>query len=483
MSIRKSLALSFLDRYAGLAISVASSIILARLLTPADLGAFSIVMALLALAATVRDFGAGNYLVQERDLTHDRIRAVWAVQLGLGVLLAALVALISHPTALFYGDERMRPIMLVMAVNYLVNPFGSITYAWLIREMRYDAIAWMRFSAAVAGAAVSVALAYRGHGPISLAWGHLASTCVNAVVAGAFRPPGYPWMPGLRDIGQVISFGGQLTVTGVITTLAAGAPEFFLGKLQSMAAAGFYSRANGLVSMFGRLVTDAVHPVALSVFSREVRHGESLRAPFLHAYSYLSVLSWSFCGALACLAHPVVRLLYGDQWSASIDLTRWLALGLALTAALPLCTAALVGAGQVRPMLYATVITFVATVIAAGVGAGFGLASLGICLALASLVSGAAWLHVTKGVVGFSWRDLAGASAHGACVAGAASVAPAIVLLWFGPAPSEIATPLLIGVVGGMIGFGLAAMLLPHPIAQEGQRLLAIMRRRVPESR
>lgn len=479
MSTRKSLALSFLDRYAGLAISVGATMVLARLLTPADVGVFSVVMALLALAATVRDFGAGNYLVQERELTQDRIRAVWAVQLGLGLCLAMMVALASGPMAAFYGDARMRPIMLVLAVNYLVNPFGSITYAWLMREMRYGAIATMRFSASLAGTLVAVGLAYDGQGPISLAWGNLASTMANAAVAVLFRPRGYPWLPGLREIGRVLAFGGQLTVTSVLNTISAGAPEFFLGKLQNLAAAGYYSRANGLVAMFSRLVTDATYPVALSLFSRESRLGRDLSAAFLRAFAYLTASSWSFSAALICLAHPTVRVLYGAQWDASVDLTRWLAVVLALMAPVPLCTAALVGSGQVRPMLRATILTLASTLVAAGIGACLDLAALGACLVVAALVSGAAWLRITQQVVGFPLRAIWSMGARSALVALITAVAPAVALLWFGAVPVHVVPPLALGVAGGGAGFLFAVMVLRHPLGDEVRRLGTTLKMRV----
>lgn len=61
--------------------------IIARLLTPGEIGVFSVTMVLLAFVGTVRDLGAGEYLVQEKELTTQRIKAVWAVQLGLGLVL------------------------------------------------------------------------------------------------------------------------------------------------------------------------------------------------------------------------------------------------------------------------------------------------------------------------------------------------------------------------------------------------------------
>ena len=174
VSVRKSLAYSFLDRYASLLIGIVSTMVLARLLTPAELGVFSVAMAMLAIAATVRDMGAGNYLLQEKDLTSDRIRAVWALQLGLGVL-------------------------------------------------------------------VSIAMAWQGHGAVSLAWGSLCATIVNAGVSIFYRPGHFPWLPGVREMGRVLAFGTKLTTSSILTTIAKASPDFFLAKLQGMAAAGLPS--------------------------------------------------------------------------------------------------------------------------------------------------------------------------------------------------------------------------------------------------
>ena len=76
MSIRKSLVYSYLDRYASLVVSIVSSMVIARVLTPEDIGVFSVTMVLISFVATVRDLGAGQYLIQEKELTTDRIRAV-----------------------------------------------------------------------------------------------------------------------------------------------------------------------------------------------------------------------------------------------------------------------------------------------------------------------------------------------------------------------------------------------------------------------
>jgi len=474
MSTRKSLAFSFLDRYASLAISVASSMVIARLLTPTEIGVFSVTMVLLMFVATVRDSGAGQYLEQERELTSERIRAVWAVQLGLGLGLACVVLLASYPVALFYHEPRMRNIMLVVALNYAINPFGSLTYAWLMREMRFESVALMRFSAGLSGALVSIFLAWQHHGPISLAFGALASTLANALIAVYHRPKSFPWLPGVAEIRRVLAFGSKLTASTLITVLANNAPELFLGKLQSLTAAGLYSRSNGLVQMFNRLFVDAVGAVCLPWFARQSREHGSFVEPFLKSTAYVTAFGWSFCLALVCLAQPVVRLLYGHQWDQAVDLVRLLAVAMAFSVPAALCEVALLSSGAVGTIARVTIFSAIQSVAFVALGASQGLLVLGIAMITAAAVTATLWLRATARHIDLPLLGLLITLRKSAAVALMAVIGPMIALWIYGPYPAVLVMPLVLGGGGGLAGFVAGVLVVRHPLLEE---VLPIYRR------
>src|SRR4029450_13030087 len=107
MSTRRAFAFSFGDRYVGLVVHTVSAMVIARLLSPSEIGVYSITMVLVAFIATFRDLGAGQYLVQKTELGIDDIRATWAVQLSLGLFFGLLVASACWPVAAFYNEPRM----------------------------------------------------------------------------------------------------------------------------------------------------------------------------------------------------------------------------------------------------------------------------------------------------------------------------------------------------------------------------------------
>lgn len=467
MNTRKSLAFSFVDRYASLLVSVISSMVIARLLTPADIGVFSVTMVLLMFVATVRDLGAGQYLVQEKELTVDRIRAVWAVQLGLGLLLAFLVFLASYPVAVFYEEPRMHNIMLVVALNYAINPFGSLTYAWQMREMRFDIIALIRFSASLAGAVMSVVLAWQDFGPMSLALGSLATTVVNAVMATIFRPIHFPWLPGLKEIKRVLSFGSRMTATSILNTIANGAAELLLGKLQSMDAAGLFSRATGLVGMIGRLLIDASYSVAISLFAKKAREQGGFVPAFLKAMSYVTVIAWPACFFLILLADPIIRFLYGAQWGASVGLVRFLAVATMFHGVVAICHAALVATGCATRILKTTVATTLITLLFIYFGSIEGLLELSLAVAVGSAINAFIWIFVTINIVKFSVLQLMELFVKSILVSVMAAVGPLLIAINYGWSSEDVIPQLIFGLILFFVGWIFGVLVLRHGIFYE----------------
>ncbi len=223
--VRRALALSFLATNAATLISFASAMVIARVLTPAEIGVYSVASALVAVLHQIRSFGIANYLVQEVELTHDRIRTAFGWTLVTSWTLALVVLAASFPAAAFYGDPGVASVMKVLALNFLLAPFGGIAMALLGREMRFGARAVLEISSALALAGTSIALALRGFAYMSLAWGSLAGIVVGIVVANAYRPAGLPWLPSFRDTRRVIRYGAPSMIADIIRTLRVATPR------------------------------------------------------------------------------------------------------------------------------------------------------------------------------------------------------------------------------------------------------------------
>ena len=80
-SVRKSLLLSIAQKHTVALIGLISTVVLARILTPDEFGVFGVAFAVVSIAASFREFGTGEFLVKENKITHETLRAVFAMNL------------------------------------------------------------------------------------------------------------------------------------------------------------------------------------------------------------------------------------------------------------------------------------------------------------------------------------------------------------------------------------------------------------------
>ena len=99
-SPRRAIAFSLTTQYGIILTNLLTTAVVSRLLLPEEVGVFSIAAAFVALGLALRDFGSSEYIVQEKELTRDRIRTAFGVTLGISWMLAAVVALLAP----FAGD-------------------------------------------------------------------------------------------------------------------------------------------------------------------------------------------------------------------------------------------------------------------------------------------------------------------------------------------------------------------------------------------
>lgn len=129
LSIRRSLVLSFAQRNITLVIGFLSSLAIVRLLTPNEIGVFSIGAVIVSFLHIVRDMGVSNYLIQEEELSTARIRSAQAIMWITSCSIATLLGLSSYWVGDFYSEPGVALTMQVLAVGFVLLPFGAVTVA------------------------------------------------------------------------------------------------------------------------------------------------------------------------------------------------------------------------------------------------------------------------------------------------------------------------------------------------------------------
>jgi len=463
--IRGAVYLAFVARYASLAIQMLTVAILARLLTPPEIGVFSVSLAVVFVAQALRDLGVGNYIVQERDLKPEHLRTALGVALAISWSLAGILFLLAGHLAELYREPGVERVLHVVTFIFLVNPLAIPAQALLARELRFGALTVVEVASATAQMVVSIALAIRGASYMSLAYGQLAAGLARtATLIGLEHNWNLLW-PSLREWRRVVSFGAPVSSASLVNSLGNSGPELIIGRVLGFGPVAFYGRAMGLINLFWQAVLSAVMNVATPSFAHARRQGSNLKRDFLHAVELLTGVAWPFYVLVACMALPLIRIAYGSQWDASANLARILCFGGATNALVVLTESLLISTGAVSEFFRRSLLVQATVLLLVSAGAWISLEGAAIGYAVAQLAG--VWIscHYLKAAVELSWKELLTASRRSFIVAAGSLPGPLLALLstrFLGIWPA-----FAIALAGFGAGAWLAAVWCRHPLHHE----------------
>lgn len=347
----------------------AASVVIARLLTPAELGIFALAMAANALLYTLRDFGIGAYLIREEHLDTDKIRTAfglwlmmaWPAGLGLFVFRDSIAALVGAPEA--------SDVISLLALTFFITPFGQPTYTLLAREMRFDAIHHVTLFSSVVGTATSITLAYLGHSYMALAWGIVVTAAVTTIHLYFYHPEHLRMLPSLKHWREVLRFGGYMTATSVVDTLGAEGPKFIIGNFLSPAAVAIIDKASQIPNMIRQGLMQPIGRVMIPSLSKDVREKRNIDSTIEKLVLVTTSILWPAMLAIGMVATPLIVFIFGENWRQTGEILPYILIAHATSTLLPPIFQILQPHGAVKQLFQFSLIVFASNLLLTIVGA------------------------------------------------------------------------------------------------------------------
>lgn len=478
---RRALAWSFSSQYLSTVLQFVTTIIISRLLTPAEVGIFSLAATFVLMGQLLRDFGSGQYIIQEKDLTDERIRAAFTVTLTSGWLVAVVVFLLAPYAATFFEEPGVEPVMHLLALNFALIPFGSITMAYLQRQLAFRRTMTVRLTSAFVGSATSIACAFAGMSYISLAWGAVAGSVAAAVMANLVRPRELPRLPGLKGIPRVLSFASQMSTSAVIGQVGPIATDMIIGKLLGAAPLGLLSRSRGVIQLFEKLVMRGLHPVLTPLFAEKHREGKRLATSYLYAVTCITGILWPFYGSLILLAPDFIYVLFGPNWMATVPLVQIASVALMLRGPVMMSNNVFIATGNISVLLRRQLVIMPVSVIVVFFAAHISLEAVVLAGVPMSLLwvflVGSKVIQITETPLSQFGRALAPSLIVGL----ASTVVTGLVIFALSQLGVTNSVVRLLGAgISGSLAYVAVLHVVKHPLASEGQAVLRKLTGRPP---
>jgi PST family polysaccharide transporter len=384
---RQAAVWALLDKWLTRLVTTVVFIVLARLLTPSELGVVALALVARNFLNVFIDQGFSRALVQVPELERRYVNTAFWTAIGTGSLLTlATIGAAPFVARVVLGDASITPLLRALAISLMFTALSCTQSALLQRDLAFRELAVRRVVAQLVAGVAAVAVAFLGGGAWSVVVQTLLQTGVGAVILWHYSP----WRPGrgfdpssFRMLG---AFGTNMVGIDVLNAVQQQADNFLVGRSLGAAALGIYAVAFRFYYVIVDVTMTSMSNVALSTFSRVQSDLSVTRRTYLTGTSLTSVVAWPIFVGMAVAAPELISVLVGDTWHEAAPALRALCPSGLILSLTYLDRSLITGLGRPRLALAVTAGGVALRLVGYAVGVQFGLVGVALGLSVSSIV-------------------------------------------------------------------------------------------------
>lgn len=328
--IAKGAAWMVLFRLLDRSIGIVSTAILARLLLPADFGLVAMAMSIIAVIELATTFSFEIALIQKADPQREHYDTAWTLNIIVGAVGALVIAALALPTAAFYGDARLAPVMLAIASTWLFSGFENVGTVDFRRAMNFSA----EFRLMAIRRLISFAVTMVAALTLGSYWALIIGTATARLAGVVLSYLMQPFRPrlSLARTRELFSFSGWMLANNIAGVILGKVPHFAVGRLFGAQSLGAYTVGAEIAHL---AYTELIAPINRATFpgyARLAGDPPAFRRICLDATAAILLIVLPVTIAVAVLAAPIVRVLLGSQWAEAAPIIQVLAFAGAVSA-------------------------------------------------------------------------------------------------------------------------------------------------------
>jgi O-antigen/teichoic acid export membrane protein len=382
------------------------AVLLARILAPHDYGLAGMVLVFTSFVLVLSDLALGSRLVQRRVLSDaDTSTAFWT-SVGAGVVFTGLGIGLAGPIASLLGEPRLRPMIAVLSITFLLSGISLTQSALLVRSMSFRALELREMAGTAAGAAIGILIAFLGFG----AWAIIAQQLTVSIVAtvlvwlySSWRPK---WTYSLASLRDFAGFSGNMLGASFVLQLRATSDNFLIGRFVGASALGVYALAYNVVLVPFNRVAIPLSQVLFPAMSQIQDDLERMKTYWVRSLRLIAAIAMPALLGLIVAAPDFTEVILGHSWQRAVPVIRLLAV-VAIFQTLQFLNATILQAVDRTDLLLKwTAFSYIAALGAFVTGLQWGVVGVAAAFAIVSVVIEPLYARLTAATIGLSFREL-----------------------------------------------------------------------------
>jgi len=310
----------FVERTLGLI----STVILARLLVPADFGIVAMATSVVYALDLLNSFSFEMALIQQTNITDKHFDTAWTFRIIFGLVVGVALIFLAGPAEQFFNEPDLLVIILCLAFGVVAESFQNIGTVRFQKDLEFSKEFVLRALVKLIAFATTVPLAFYLRNYWALVAGMVVGR-LSTVVLSYVMHPYRPWfsVAAWRDL---FGFSIWLFLNNIIMFLRLRSADFVIGRTIGAAQLGLFSVAYEIAHLASSELVMPINRAVFPGFSKIASDRSRLRQEFLNVIGVTCLFAIPAGLGVAAVAELIVPILLGDKWLDAIPLIRVLAL-------------------------------------------------------------------------------------------------------------------------------------------------------------
>lgn len=307
-----------MGQYSSQFVRIVITMILARLITPAQFGLVAMITVVSGFSLVLIDFGFRQAIIQNKEVKEIDLHSIFWTNTIIGACITLALIIAAPLFATFYNEPQLLPLTQIVAFTYVISALQIVPSALLAKELDFKRLAFPKFFATIVSGGIAIILAVMGLGAKALAIQMVLASFFSVLFIYGVSA----WRPKFRFSKQAVAkYAGlsfSLSTNSSLHYVATNTDDLLVGKLFGQSQLGLYSKAFAVISLPAESITKILTAVFFSSFSKIQDEKQTIAKYYLKLTKLVSMFSFPLMILIFIFAHEFVLLVFGNQWLAAV---------------------------------------------------------------------------------------------------------------------------------------------------------------------
>jgi len=299
-------------RVADRTLGLVSTIVLVRLLVPADFGLVAMAMSVIAVLELLSAFSFDTALIQNQRAERRHYDTAWTLGVMFGLFNGLVLVALAVPASRFYAEPRLEAVLYCLAATSLFGGVANIGTVAFRKELQLGKEFQFQAAKKVIMVIVTIVLAILFRSYWALVIAQIVSSGLGTIISYVMHPyrPSFS-LAGWRDL---FNFSKWLLTINFLNFLNSRSVDFIIGKVSGARSLGLYSIAHEISNL---PTTELVAPISRATFPGYAKislEPAALRVMFVKVTGVIALITVPAGVGIAATSDLIVALALGRNW-------------------------------------------------------------------------------------------------------------------------------------------------------------------------